>query len=71
MLFLLRKDTLMATKDEKFIAKKKAAEEANKRDQAAKEALQIKMAQKGGAGKLSKKELELAKRMGDNEGKKR
>lgn len=59
----------MSRKQEKYEAKKAAAEKAAAADQAAKDALVAKVNQKGGAGKLTKKELDLAKRMGEGEGK--
>jgi hypothetical protein len=58
-------------RQEKYDKKKAAAEVAAAKDKAAKEALQEKMAVKGGAGKLSKEELKLAKRMGEGEGQKK
>lgn len=54
---------------EKFEKAKDATAKAAAADQAAKDALVAKVNQKGGAGKLSKKELDLAKRMGEGEGK--
>lgn len=62
-----RDDKAKAAIERNKAANKKAADA----DQAAKEALQEKMSQKGGAGKLSRKELNLAKRMGDGEGQKK
>lgn len=59
----------MSRKQEKYDAKKAAAEKAAAADQTAKDALVAKVNQKGGAGKLTKKELDLAKRMGEGEGK--
>lgn len=59
------------SKEEKYQEKKAASERAAAKDQAAKEALVEKVNQKGGAGKLSKKELDLAKRMGEGEGQKK
>lgn len=61
----------MARGDAKYEKKKAAAEKAAAKDKADKEALQEKMSQKGGAGKLSKRELDLAKRMGEGEGQKK
>lgn len=51
--------------------KKAAAEKAAKKDKEAKEALVEKVNQPGGAGKLTRKEIKLARRMGDGEGKKK
>lgn len=58
-------------RQEKYDAKKAAAAKAAKKDQEDKEALVEKMNQKGGAGKLSRAEIKLAKRMGDGEGQKK
>lgn len=58
-----------AKRQEKYEKAKAAAEKASAKDQAAKDALVAKVNQKGGAGKLTKKELDLAKRMGEGEGK--
>lgn len=63
----------MSRRDDKAKAKveeaKGRAAKAVAKDQAAKDALVEKVNQKGGAGKLTKKELDLAKRMGEGEGK--
>lgn len=56
--------------ERKYQEAKAKTQQAAAKDQAAKEALVEKMNQKGGAGKLTKKELDLAKRMGEGEGKK-
>lgn len=61
----------MSRKDEKYEKAKEAAAKAAAADQAAKEALVEKVNQKGGAGKLTKDELKLAKRMGEGEGQKK
>lgn len=58
-----------AKRQEKYEKAKAAAEKAAAKDQADKDALVEKMKTKGGAGKLSKKELNLAKRTGEGEGK--
>lgn len=63
----------MSRRDDKAKAKVEEAKDrtakAVAKDQAAKDALVAKVNQKGGAGKLTKKELDLAKRMGEGEGK--
>ena len=60
----------MSRKQEKYDARKAAADKAAEKDKAAKEALVEKVNQKGGAGKLTKEELKLAERMAPGEGEK-
>lgn len=56
-------------RQEKYEKAKIDTKKAAEQDQEQKDALIKKMQQKGGAGKLSKKELELTKRIGEGEGK--
>ena len=65
-MLVVRKDNVMGYEE-----KKAAAAKAAEKDQKAKEALVEKVNQPGGAGKLSRKDIKLARRMGDGEGKKK
>lgn len=56
-----------AKRQEKFERAKIATNKAAEKDRAAKEALEKKVNQKGGAGKLTRAEIKLAKRTGEGE----
>jgi hypothetical protein len=55
-------------KQERFARRKAATAKAAEKDAADKKALVAKVNQPGGAGKLSKKDLKLARRMEQGEG---
>jgi hypothetical protein len=58
----------MARGDKGYERRRAASARASEKDAADKKALADKMTAKGGAGKLSRKEIKLAKRTGDGEG---
>ena len=73
-MLVVRKGFVMSRSEKrqaKYNKKKEATQKAADKDKADKEALAEKMAQKGGAGKLTRAEIKLAKRTGEVEGQKK